>query len=119
MAECRASKGANDITPLDASAYFVGYPYSRGLSTTPFLEWYDNYPARVCSVVHLDVTMALDVLRASSISIAVCSVGILIYLPEDLPRHRRSSFDCPHTKGLPGKIADEHSAGEVEDLQQE
>jgi len=63
--------------------------------------------------------MALDVLRASSISIAVCSVGILIYLPEDLPRHRRSSFDCPHTKGLPGKIADEHSAGEVEDLQQE
>ena len=45
VAERRASKGANDVTPLDASACSEGYPYSQGLPMTPFLERYDNYPA--------------------------------------------------------------------------
>ena len=115
----RASKGANETTPLDAGAYSAGYPYSRGLPTTRFLERYDNYPTCACFVVHLAVTMALDVLRAFSTSIAVCSVGILIYLPEDLPRHRRSSFDCPTLEGLPYQVEDEPPRAEVEDLRQE
>ena len=63
--------------------------------------------------------MALDVLRAFSTSIAVCSVGKLIYLPEDLPRHRRSSFDCPTLEGLPYQVEDEPPRAEVEDLRQE
>ena len=60
--------------------------------------------------------MALDVLRAFSTSIVVYFVGILIYLPEDLPRHRRSSFDCPPTEGLLDQVPDEPPGGEVEDL---
>ena len=41
----------------------------------------------VCFVDHFAVTMALDLLRAFSASIVVCTVGILIYPPEDLSHH--------------------------------
>ena len=39
VAERFASKGANDVTPLNASA---GYPYSQVLPTTRFHERNDN-----------------------------------------------------------------------------
>ena len=55
-------------------------------------------------------------LRAISTLIVVCSVGIPIYLPENLPRHRRSSLNCLPPEVLPDQVADEPPRGEVEDL---